>query len=130
LSLAGLLVWPSVGYFLEVNAFSTANQEYLRQYTPRHLLPVLFHNVTFLAGLITVSLAALVAREIARSRREAAAEATGESATEASTEPDEMEGTSAPADSPSLVWIGRVWLFLPQLFALLFSVGGQSVFIS
>jgi hypothetical protein len=156
-ALTALLLIPTLGYFLEVHSFYQAHREYLAQYAQSNIWGFVLHNCTFLLGLTVIVVVSYIAREVqkggeneatateAENGTEEGAAATGDSsASEAITAkppPEIVKETpsvapSAPAsvpapDNPELVWLGRVWLFLPQLLALVLAYGAsQAIFVS
>jgi hypothetical protein len=111
----------------------------------------LLHNSTFLVGLLVAGAAGLVARFQPQGEEEAA---TGEQAAMTVTEPDAtLESAAAkgeqaagaiasasakkahseppPPDNPDLVWVGRLWLLLPQLVAIVLAyAASEAIFFS
>jgi hypothetical protein len=156
-ALAVVLLLPEVGYLQEVHAFTSQNQEYLTLLLRPQLTTILKHNSTFLVALLAISAAGYALRQMnapsaddapevgaTETKGEAAAgvgtpgEAVTNAAPEAAKEPaevpakkEEVPPPPAPAENPDLVWVGRCWLFLPQMAAVLLAFGlGQQVLLS
>jgi hypothetical protein len=155
--LAAVLLLPELGYYQDVRQFSRAHHEYLFDMEPRVLLHFLYHNSTFLVALLAVSLATLAMRQLsggtAAAQEEGASEAANQPAAAAAqgvtasadrittsagplpdaaaTAPGKPEAEPPPLppqpENPDLLWLGRCWLFLPQV---LFMVLGYFVQIN
>ena len=85
---------------------------------------MLIHNSTFLVGLLVASVASYVDRQIQQQETTAAAGPDKEPALEEQAARS-LRSASALPDSPELLWLGRFWLFFPQIVALVlaFSLG-------
>jgi hypothetical protein len=147
LALAALLLAPEFGYFARLHAFSSAHSQELSRVAPPELRGFLLHNATFMCGLLVAAVAGLVVRYQMQSGDEPGPErgdATAKAPTTTANEPDPFlayaaarageptpsavadkpAAKPAPAepplpDNPDAVWLGRTWLFLPQLVALI-----------
>jgi hypothetical protein len=138
--LAVVLLLPQMRYVQEVQAFTAGHRDYLSLIMRSSLTTVVIHNSTFLVALLVVCVAGAALRLNAPTGKAApAGTARGSFRREegAAREPvraDERtvaEAAPAPAENPDLVWLGRCWLFLPQLAVLLLARGlGQPVLLS
>jgi 4-amino-4-deoxy-L-arabinose transferase-like glycosyltransferase len=130
---AALLI-PEFPYFRQLWAFNTDHRDYLAAmdgYEWIHLF--LETNLAFLAALLVIWIAAYIVRQQRQEKVQATqgAEATRTASTgEPSTAVDApgMAPTTGsglgvktaleqppPPDNPDLPWVGRLWLFVPQL---------------
>lgn len=105
LCLAAALLPPQAGYFLALSRAARAHYEHLQALNASWLGTLLLHNSGFLVVLVVVAAASsafgkLNANDDANGAGNAAAAAV-------------------PAENPAFLWLGRSWLFLPQLAALL-----------
>jgi hypothetical protein len=152
LVVATLLLIPEFGYFKSLHDTSVAHRDVLIHFYPMELRGFLLHNSTFLVGLLVAGAAGLVARFQSQGEEEAA---TAEQAAKAATEPDPIleyaaakgeEAAAAaiasasakqapseppPPDNPDVVWVGRLWLLLPQLAAIVLAyAASEAIFFS
>jgi hypothetical protein len=147
---AALLLVPVYGYIAKLGAFSTSHREYLQRFYPTQLMGFFIHNGTFLAGLLV----ALVAGYIVRQQMQGGEEAPEEPSAEGSpaTEPARPTPSTAvatvpmpaaaavaetvpveppPPDNPDAIWVGRLWIFLPQLVAIVLAyAAGETIFFT
>jgi hypothetical protein len=159
LALAALLLAPEFGYFGRLHAFSSAHSAELVRLAPPELRGFLLHNATFMGGLLVAAVAGLVVRYQMHAGDQTGPESAGGAGIAPATpanEPDPIlayaaaragEPTAAavaetaavkpapaeppPPDNPDVMWLGRVWLFLPQLAALLLAYGAaETIFFS
>jgi 4-amino-4-deoxy-L-arabinose transferase-like glycosyltransferase len=112
-ALAGLLLTPQWSYFVELVQFSQANQDVLGGLAQAGLWAFLAHNSGFIVGLLVVSVVGYVLREVRASQT--AKEANPGTNGVAHAPPD----APPPPEAPELIWTGRLWLFLPQVVALM-----------
>src|SRR5207302_1436849 len=82
---------------------------------------VVLHNSTFLLALVTVTAVGALARGVANRGAE---DENGNP-----TVPPPVEGPEVP-ENLHLVWLGRLWLFVPQMIALVLAYTDQPVFMS
>jgi hypothetical protein len=150
---AALLLAPEFGYFSRVHEASVAHRGSLNRFYPMELRGFLIHNATFLVGLLAAGVAGFVSRlqfqgeevatgevqkegttteqdailAYAASRGQEAAAATVAKAAESPKE----SGEPAPPENPDVVWLGRSWLLLPQLVAMMIAyAGSEPIFYS
>lgn len=156
LALGVVLLVPEVGYFNQLHAFSSAHREQLQHAFPTKLLGFFQHNATFLAGLLVAWVAAYVVRQQMQGGEEEEAGEGGEltapgtdappkpaptsvtatkpmgtgTAAVAEATPPETEITEPlPPDNPDAIWVGRLWIFLPQLVAFVLAyTAGEGIF--
>jgi hypothetical protein len=114
-ALAGLFLMPELGYFRELMAFSRANPDAFGGRTQAGLWAFLSHNSGFLVALLVVSVVGYVVREVRTSQ---AAREAGPGSNGVVRGPSD---TPPLPEAPELVWTGRLWLFLPQIVALMFA---------
>jgi hypothetical protein len=143
---AAVLLVPEFGYFNRVHEASVVHRDVLLRFYPMELKGFLLHNSTFLVGLIVAAAAGLVARFQLQGDEAAQAEGksgstTGESdavlayaasrgegaAVEAAAKAQVGPKEPPPSDNPDVVWIGRLWLFLPQLAAMVLAYAASEV---
>jgi hypothetical protein len=147
-ALALALLAPGLGYVWDVYRFTREHREYLAKVLPAApITALLVHNAAFLAALLAVSATGSVLRQLTARSAEEEPEAEEEETAKAPASealaiekkevpPPAPEVPSVPPpENPDLVWLGRVWLFLPQIAALLvlFAAGAnvlQSRFLS
>jgi hypothetical protein len=123
--LAGLLLLPDLDYLRAVREFASANREYLINHSRAGVSVFFIHNGATLAALAVITAATYVAREL---RAGPAAPAAESAATERPVPPP---AEPPPPEAPDLVWASRMWLFLPQLVAIvLVYVGSMTIFTS
>ncbi len=121
---AVLFLLPLVGYVREVGNFSLKHRDFLFLFGEVRVLNVLIHNSTFLVGLLVASVASYVVRQIQQQ------ETTTAPAGEQPATPPAPVG-APPPDSPELLWLGRAWLFYPQMVALVLAFSlGQALYLS
>jgi hypothetical protein len=125
--LAGVLLLPDLGYLRAVQEFATVHRHYLINYSKAGLSAFFIHNGGILAALLVVTVATYVIRELRAvpAAPAAAAKDTGNGQpADRPTEPTQLE-------DPDLVWTGRMWLFLPQLVAvMLVYISSMTIFTS
>jgi hypothetical protein len=115
------LVLPELDYFQKIWQFSKAHQDYLFDTEPRVLTNFLALNSTFLVALLAVSLATLAMKQLSGSGQGAArgqgTGPVGDAGAEAPAETTPAEQAALPPqpENPDLLWLGRCWLFLPQI---------------
>ena len=128
-ALALLLLSPLFGFYAEVGRFAKAHQEYLFVIGGVRIQNVLVHNSTFLIALLVASVAGYVVRQVQQQDKPAA---EGEAAVAITKEPAALSTKDQPLpEDPMLVWLGRGWLFLPQMVLLVIAFGfEQSVYLS
>jgi hypothetical protein len=153
MAVAALLLIPEFGYFRGLHDTSVAHRDVLIHFYPMELRGFLLHNSTFLVGLLVTGAAGLVARfqsqgddlsaageqaekpepdpilEYTASRGEATAAAAVASAPAAAAKTTSPE--TAPPENADVAWIGRLWLFLPQLAAIVLAyAASEAIFFS
>jgi hypothetical protein len=150
---AALLLVPEIDYFSRVHAASVAHRDILHRFYPMELRGFLVHNATFLVGLLAAGVAGLVSRLQFQGEEETPA--PGQIAG-ASAEPDAIlayaaargkeeaaaaiaetaggakpAGEPQPPDNPDVVRLGRSWLLLPQLAAMVLAyAASEPIFFS
>jgi hypothetical protein len=137
--LAAVLLIPELGYFQQVREFSRVHHDYLSDMERGMLVSFVTHNSTFLVALLAVSLATLAMRQLSGGPGGQAGEWVPEEWAQPAAEPAPTGGVTStpqaapeagkpPADAtplppqpenPDLLWLGRCWLFLPQLVFML-----------
>ncbi len=123
--IAGVLLVPELGYIREVQQFSHAHREYLSnlQIGSGFLKIFVLHNSTLLVALLVVSITGYVIRRSTAEFSDASQKREDIRFYEAS-----LNG--GLPDNPALLWLGRCWLFLPQVFPLVLSfAAGQPMFL-
>ncbi len=156
LSVAVVLLLPEIGYWQDLFGWGRGHWEYLLRLQPIHLWTVLWHNVVLLGGLALALVAAAAVRWQVQGEPAPEEEARPASGTQpvgpASTAVAPALAAVAPAGpitSPALeanapriadegaplpendeaVWMGRLWVFVPQLFTLVAAYAtAQSIF--
>jgi hypothetical protein len=105
-ALAASLLLPEWGYIRQLQDFNREHGGYLLELWPPRLHTILLHNSTFLMGLLVISAAGFVGARTSR---------------------PQLLDEPLPPENPDLLWLGRCWLFLPQLAVVLlaFSLGWQ-----
>jgi 4-amino-4-deoxy-L-arabinose transferase-like glycosyltransferase len=135
---------PEFGYFSQVAGFATAHRAYLDEISPLRVLTVVWHNLTFFGGLLLALAAGAIVRmhllgggAEEKPQGEAAAPAPdGGNAPAGGVAAVQATAPAAPAVAPAVaearpelvndplpendegVWMGRLWLFLPQALAI------------
>jgi len=150
IALVAVLLIPEFSYFSRVHDSSVGHRDVLLRFYPMELRGFLLHNSTFLVGLVVAAAAGLVARF--QLQGDEAAPADVQSGINAG-EPDPIlayaatrgEGAAVeavaraqmgpkeplPPDIPDAVWMGRLWLFLPQLAAMVLAyAASEAIFFS
>jgi hypothetical protein len=155
-ALGVVLLTPEFGYFSQLHAFSSGHREQLQHAFPTKLLGFFQHNATFLAGLLVAWVAAYVVRQQMQGGEEDEVEEGGElttpgtdappmpaptSVTEAKPQsmgtaaiaeaalPEAVSAEPLPPDNPDAIWVGRLWIFLPQLVAFVLAyTAGEGIF--
>jgi hypothetical protein len=155
LAVGAVLMVPEYGYFNKLHAFASAHREQMRHAFPTKLLAFFQHNATFLAGLLVAWVAAYVVRQQMQGSEEenveegqggaapagdapkpapvsGAAPVPVSGATTAVAEvaaPEVASPEPLPADNPDAIWVGRLWIFLPQLVAFVLAyAAGEGIF--
>jgi hypothetical protein len=156
LAVAGVFLAPEYAYFSQVHAFAAGHREQLQHAFPTKLLGFFQHNATFLAGLLVTWVAAYVVRQQMEGGQEETAEEGGEltaPGTDAPPKPAPSSAISAtpmsagtaavaeaahsedvaaepqPPEYPDAIWMGRLWIFLPQLVAFVLAyAAGEGIF--
>jgi hypothetical protein len=134
--LAAVLLVPVLGYWVEVVRFSAANHDTILALLPPQLVAFVQHNSAFLLSLLVIS----VTEYVVASRlplgdpnatgTEGTALANGEVPAAAPAAPIPPPPPPLP-ENPDLLWLGRLWFFLPQVAVLLLAFGlGLSVLSS
>jgi hypothetical protein len=109
------LLMPEFDYFRALGAFTSTHRDYLAGLWKRPLVPFLMHNSSFLIALLVVVLAGYIPWRTWL---------TGE-------EDGDAADAATPRESPEVLWLGRAWLFLPQLLAVALAYGAsQPIFLS
>jgi hypothetical protein len=119
------LVLPELDYFQQIWQFSKAHQDYIFDAEPRVLTNFLQLNSTFLVALLAVSLATLAMKQLSGSGETMVAADGTEATSETKVEPPAGTTTAEPVElppqpeNPDLLWLGRCWLFLPQMLFMI-----------
>jgi 4-amino-4-deoxy-L-arabinose transferase-like glycosyltransferase len=134
-----LLMAPEFRYWGELWQFSRAHTSYLLALEPIRLLePFLKHNAALLVGLLVIPLAAALVRwQVQGGAARGAGQGKPEEDQTAGTSPEARQETvqvfedQSPLENSEAVWIGRLWVFIPQLIAVsLAYVAAVSIFQS
>jgi hypothetical protein len=141
--LAVVLLAPVLGYWVAVARFSAANHETILALMPPQLVTFVKHNSTFLLALLVISVTEYVvaSRLPLGDTNGAGNEETAPTANGTAPTNGEAPAAAAPApvppppplpENPDLLWLGRLWFFLPQAVLVLLAFGGlgQTVFSS
>src|SRR5262249_51745888 len=128
----------------------------IARFYPTELKGFLFHNSTFLAGLIVAAVGGLIVRYQMQRGDEKEGEEKAEETAAKSNEPDPglayaaargeeaaaaavaqanalkaAPGPLPPPDNSDAVWMGRLWIFLPQLVAMVLAYSlTEAIFFS
>jgi hypothetical protein len=154
-AVSALLMLPEYGYFGKLQEFSASHRDYLQRLYPTELIGFFKHNASFLAGLVVAWVAAYIVRQQMQASDEMEAEEGEPServkpASDSPTPAPTNAITTAPAaavaeapaaeaalaeppppDNPDVIWVGRLWIFLPQLVALVLAyAAGEAIFYS
>jgi phosphotransferase system glucose/maltose/N-acetylglucosamine-specific IIC component len=118
-----VLQLPQLNYVREVGQFGEAHRDYLFALKPWILTSFVLHNSSFLVGLLAVSLATLAMRQLSGGGQEAAEKESAGGATEGAAPPAEAAAAEPVAlppqpENPDVLWLGRCWLFLPQVLCV------------
>src|SRR5262249_35558221 len=108
-AVAVALLGPQWGYIIRLQEFAGEHRDYLLRFNPQDkvLAAFLAHNSTFLIGLLVVTIAGYIVRQQFISGGDKGEGGEAKPALEA-----------PPAEDPDVVWVGNLWVFLPQLAAL------------
>jgi hypothetical protein len=138
-ALAVALLAPVLGYWLELARFSSANHGLLLALMPPQLAAFLEHNSAFLLSLLVISVTEYIVASrlpVGETNPEGVglangtAPVNGEAPAAAPAEPVPPPPPPLP-ENPDLLWLGRLWFFLPQLAILLLAFGfGISILYS
>lgn len=124
-ALAGVLLFPELGYFCHLQAFQQAHRDFLLHFVQADRWVVLKHNSTFLIGLAVVLL--VPAAEALRTAASALAAAAATHAGKAAHRLREPTG----AGEAALLACGLCWWLLPQGAVWTLShVGGKPILLS
>lgn len=136
LALAVGLMAPEMGYWSSLFAWGREHASYLLQLQPIRLQTLFWHNLSLLGGLLLIVVAGAVVRWQVQGEGEAPApespsEPVAPGGTAIATAPTAAASAlkTAPAleadegeplpENEEAVWMGRLWVFVPQLFALM-----------
>ena len=124
LALAVALMAPEFGYWSQLFAWGRAHSDYLLALNPIKLLTLVWHNLALLGGLAL----AVVATAVVRWQAQGEEEATAEGGEKAAPKPAEAPADPLP-ENDDAVWLGRLWVFIPQLAAIVLAyASAQSIF--
>jgi 4-amino-4-deoxy-L-arabinose transferase-like glycosyltransferase len=135
-ALGAALLVPEYAYWGQLWQFGREHRDYLLRNQPIRLGTFLWHNLSFLLGLVLVQAAAMIVRWQVEGEPAPESAAQGEgagnpAAAPAETTPKrELELAPLP-DNDEGTWLARIWVFLPQLVAIVAAyVTAQSIFVT
>ncbi|HZT80108.1 MAG TPA: hypothetical protein VFA26_07800, partial [Gemmataceae bacterium] len=131
--LALLLLWPELGYWSELRQFSQDNKDVLNLVTGPRLLAFLFsHNSALFVTLVVVVVVGYVSQRVPTDFGGATAEEGGEGAAAetaaagaAAVAPEVPPHPATRPMDPAILWLGGLWVFLPQLVMLWLAYRGD-----